>query len=178
MTAQEAAKSLKNLPNTKEKNYALTLFCLERGELIETEDGTLNTEIRFNKVNDSVFENSERIWLAYEKSVVCCNTMTGEKINVIFPGAAALALSEDRSLLYTGKTGTLWVVDLKGKCQDSRISIKTDEEEQFRLYPEQSRLLDGRPYELNRRISTKWDRMWLEENDTMLCVRECSEWDR
>ncbi len=177
ITDLEAAQILENLPNSDEKNYALKLFCLERGELIETEDGTLNTEIRFNKVNDSVFENSERIWLAYEKSVVCCNTMTGEKINVIFPGAAALALSEDRSLLYTGKTGTLWVVDLKGKCKDTRISIKTDEEEKFRLYPEQSRLLDGRPYELNRRISTKWDRMWLEENDTMLCVRECSEWD-
>ena len=70
ITDLEAAQILENLPDSDEKSYALKLFCLERGELIETEDGTVNTEIGFNKVNDSVFENSERIWLAYEKSVV------------------------------------------------------------------------------------------------------------
>ncbi|MBR5975696.1 MAG: serine/threonine protein kinase [Clostridiales bacterium] len=183
MTDRDVKDILDTLPDSPERRAANELFALERGEKttkgedVEPDDVDLDTPYC---VFDATYEGREHIWLAMEHELNCYDTRSGERVTRIAGKEVGgylhlVALSGDQRFLYSGDSNRILRFDRLDDNRMTEIRLLPEVKDRAGQYPKESTIENGKQY-LFEKDSGKWQQLWLEENDTVLCVIEQREW--
>ena len=182
ITDREVLETLNGLPDSEEKREALDIFAVETGEK-EALGGNADTaDVMLPYAADGGFESDQRVWLALSDSVDCFDTDTGVPLcrltsKELGVKLTVLAAARDGSALYTGAADHILCVETAPEHRSQPVALLPEAKDREQRYPAGSREINGERYRMNLR-QTKWLQLWLEEDDSVLCVTEESLWER
>lgn len=106
-----------------------------------------------------------------------------------------LTLTRDRKKAIAGRTNSLFLIDLENGDQTADITIDMTDDQRYQAYPEHNDMWASAPsvtmynikFEdrsssgrgvIRKQQKPEWESIWLEENDTVLCVVEKTCWEK
>ena len=182
ITDTEVLDILKVFPETEEKSDILTVLALECGEKKLTGSGITDADKKLpinELVHKAIYESNERVWLAKKSSLTCFDTASGTAVEEIRREQAGteltlLTLAGGNKVIYSGSTGHIVRIDMEhgNKIEEVELVPASIEES---LYPDETRNVNGKE-RVRYSKEASWYSIWLEENDTILCLSESSKW--
>ena len=120
---------------------------------------------------------------------------TGESHDVSLRETELLTLTRDRKKAIAGRTNSLFLIDLENGDQTADITIDMTDDQRYQAYPEHNDMWASAPsvtmynikFEdrsssgrgvIRKQQKPEWESIWLEENDTVLCVVEKTCWEK
>ena len=115
MTDIEVKETLALLPDSPEKTAAMEKYELERGSMIQTDDGLAQADMVLlsnAKIYDGDYENKERVWLAAGRELKGYDTSTGKQVESLTTGERISLLSP--KTIFSMSSATWWIEERTG----------------------------------------------------------------
>ena len=178
ITDHEVEETIKSFPDTEELRRFWDAYYLETGHCKLTESGIKVNEIPLplSKELPGVFENNDRIWHADSFGRLMCYSVSFSETVERMSGKYSDNLE---FILFAGNGRYIFTGSIYPERHIIRIDReKNNEAELFDLTPsgtdEHLKPQNEDQFKLLR--ITDWGSVWLEENETVLCILEKSTW--
>ena len=175
LTDAEVLTVLDGLPDSPEKQEAMEIFAVETGEKGADADSQ-DVLLTDGYVNDGDFESDQRVWLAMHDALECFDAGTGASLSrldaqTLGVKADLAAATGDGTALFAGGEDRLVRVDLTAQNAVEAVELSPRHRDRAAMYPQM--MVDRMAYVF---AEAKWLQMWLEEEDSVICVTEESRW--
>ena len=182
---KEVLEVLDGLPDSEEKRAALDIFALETGEKEALGEGADTADVMLPiqwNAGDGGFESNQKVWLALYDSLDCFDTGSGAPLcrltsKELGVKPTLLTVSGDGSALYTGTADHILRVETAPAHCSRPVELLPAVKDRAQQYPAGAGETNGIQYRMDPR-QAKWLQLWLEEEDSVLCVTEESLWQR
>ena len=183
MTDLDVMQIINSYPDFDEKADASDHLALERGVKLSTDSGVADAEIQLGTYGvdplNAVYESNDTLWITANSKLFAYDTLSGkEKLCLTEDDLGSfvsfLAMTKDKKELITGRNPIVRY-NIADRSVRNIILEEPSKAEKISKYPQDISMRNGKKYVLTDRQVSGED-IWLEEDDSVLCILEKSEW--